>query len=54
MLNSFEVFRGEWVDRMINYVIQELGIDAESVRHVRKNPANYKINYETFKLLDFK
>jgi hypothetical protein len=54
LLNTFEQFRVEWVDKMITYVINELGLDAESARYVRKNPANYKINYETFKLLDFK
>ena len=45
LLNNFETFRSEWVDKMISYVISELGIDAESARHVRRNPANYKINY---------
>jgi len=39
---------------MITYVINELGLDAESARHVRRNPSSYKVNYETFKLLDFK
>ena len=54
LLNSFEKFREEWVEKMINYVIGELGIDDESAKHVRRNPAGYKVNYETFKLLDFK
>lgn len=54
LLNEFEAFREEWVDRMITYVINELGLDAESAQHVRRNPASYKVNYETFKLLDFK
>lgn len=53
-MNSFEKFREEWVEKMINYVIGELGIDDESAKHVRRNPAGYKVNYETFKLLDFK
>ena len=54
LLNEFETFRGDWVDKMITYVINELGLDAESARHVRRNPASYKVNYETFKLLDFR
>lgn len=54
LLNEFEAYRGDWVDKMITYVINELGLDAESARHVRRNPASYKVNYETFKLLDFK
>ena len=54
LLNSFEQFRAEWVDRMVSFVIGELGIDAETARHVRRNPANYKVNYETYKLLEFK
>lgn len=45
LLNQFESFRGEWVDKMITFVINELGLDAESARHVRRNPDNYKVNY---------
>lgn len=53
LLNAFEGFRSAWVDKMINLVIAELGVDAESARHVRQNPASYMISYETFKLLTF-
>ena len=28
LLNEFETFRSEWVEKMISYVISELGIDA--------------------------
>jgi hypothetical protein len=54
LLNNFEAFREDWVSKMVEFVIHELGIDEESARHVRRNPGNYKINYDTFKLLDFK
>lgn len=39
---------------MINFVIAELNVDAESAKRVKQNPAGYMINYETFKLLSFK
>lgn len=54
LLNEFEAYRTAWVKKMVNFVIAELGLDAESAKYVRKNPANYMINYETFKILSFK
>lgn len=51
---SFEAFREGWVERMVNFVIGELKLDAESARSIRKNPASYMINYQTFKLLAFR
>ena len=54
LLDSFEVFRAAWVEQMINFVIGELDLDAESARSIRKNPGSYMINYDTFKLLAFR
>jgi hypothetical protein len=52
--DSFEAFRAVWVDRMISFVINELNLDAESAKSIRKSPSSYMINYETFKLLAFR
>jgi len=38
---------------MIDYIISELEVDAESAREIRTNPTSYMITYETFKLLKF-
>ena len=54
LLDSFEAFRTAWVEQMINFVIGELDLDAESARSIRKNPGSYMINYDTFKLLAFR
>lgn len=54
LLDSFEVFRAAWVEQMVNFVIGELDLDAESARSIRKNPGSYMINYDTFKLLAFR
>jgi len=53
-LDSFEAFRAAWVEQMVNFVIGELDLDAESARSIRKNPGSYMINYDTFKLLAFR
>lgn len=53
LLSAFEGFRTVWVDKMINLVIAELGVDPETARQVRQNPSNYMITYDTFKLLTF-
>jgi|JI61114BRNA_FD_contig_31_7553199_length_736_multi_2_in_0_out_0_1 hypothetical protein len=53
-MKSFEEYRGKWVEKMVNFVIDELELDAESARSIRKNPHSYMINYDTFKLLNFK
>ena len=45
LLNAFEEYRGDWVQKMINFVISELGLDSESAKQVRKNPSNYLVNY---------
>lgn len=45
LLNAFEEYRGDWVQKMINFVISELGLDTESAQQVRKNPSNYLVNY---------
>jgi hypothetical protein len=54
LLDSFEDYRAVWVDRMVSFVIGELKLDADSAKSIRKNPASYMINYETFKLLAFR
>jgi hypothetical protein len=54
LMKSFEEYRGKWVEKMVNFVIDELELDAESARSIRKNPHSYMINYDTFKLLNFK
>ena len=51
--SDFARFRDQWVDKMISFVLEELQVDEESARMIRKNPSGFMINYETFKLLEF-
>ena len=53
-LNKFEDFREEWLQVMITYVINELELDNESAQFVRRDPVSCKVNYDTYKLLNFK
>ena len=39
---------------MITYVINELELDNESAQFVRRDPVSCKVNYDTYKLLNFK
>jgi hypothetical protein len=39
---------------MIDFVIAELEVDAESAKEIKRNPGSYLINYDTFKVLAFK
>ena len=47
---KFEVFRREWVERMVDYMLKELGINEEGAREARKHPEDFHINYDTYKL----
>ena len=52
--SDFTQFKENWVEKMISFVVEELQVDEESARMIRKNPSRFMINYETFKLLEFK
>jgi hypothetical protein len=39
---------------MVDFVIAELNLDAASAREIKLNPEKFFINYETFKVLNFK
>ena len=50
---DFARYKEQWVERMISFVLEELQVDEESARMIRKNPSGFMVNYETFKLLEF-
>ena len=53
LLHQFEVYKRNWVNEMINFIIKELEIDDEKAQFVRANPERYFVDYQTFKLLSF-
>ena len=53
LLREFENFKRSWVDNMVNFVIEKMGIDAEKAQFVRASPEKYFVDYETYKSLRF-
>lgn len=49
-MQEFQVFKKEWTERMVEFLIRELEINEEGAREARKNPDSFYINYETYKL----
>ena len=50
MNEKYKVFRREWIDRMVEYMLQELNLNEEGAREARKHPEDFHINYDTYKL----
>jgi hypothetical protein len=53
LLREFENFKRSWIDNMVNFVIEKMGIDAEKAQFVRASPEKYFVDYETYKSLRF-
>lgn len=50
LLVEFESFKRQWLDRMVEFLIKELDINEEGATEARKNPDDFYINYDTYKL----
>ena len=48
---KYQVFRRQWVDGMVDAVINQLGIGEEDAREAKKHPEAFHITYDTYKLL---
>jgi hypothetical protein len=53
LLREFESFKRTWMDKMVDFVINKMGIDAEKAQFVRASPEKYFVDYETYKSLRF-
>jgi len=50
LVREFQNFKRQWTERMVDFLIRELDINEEGAREARKNPDNFYINYDTYKL----
>lgn len=47
---EYIVFKKDWVNKMVEFLIRELMINEESAKEARKNPESFYINFDTYKL----
>ena len=54
LLDKYESFRRGWLQRMVENIIMDLEIDEDGAEEVRKNPDMFYLDYDTYKLLNFR
>ena len=52
-MREFESFKRTWMNEMVDFVINKMGIDAEKAQFVKASPEKYFVDYETYKSLRF-
>ena len=51
MKEKYAVYKKEWVEKMVDYLLKQLDINEEGAKEARKHPEDFHINYDTYKLL---
>jgi hypothetical protein len=47
---DYGAYKAQWKERMVEFLIEQLGISEENAEEAKKNPDNYFINYDVYKL----